>query len=110
LVLFLTPLQSVYLFCNQSRCILLFFSRTSNDITKHSICTYMQWCHYMILVKHASLADGNSTRLLSEHAYKNNSLLEESHIISIIHVGDHRNNMRSTVAYIIHKTSSFIED
>jgi hypothetical protein len=26
LVLFLTPLQSVYLFCNHSKCILLFFS------------------------------------------------------------------------------------
>jgi hypothetical protein len=37
LELFLTPLQFVYLFCNQSKCILLFFSCTVGPWLTNSI-------------------------------------------------------------------------
>jgi hypothetical protein len=55
LVLFLTPLQSVHLFCNQSGCILLFFSCISSLLLL--LCLLCLYITFLELVLVLSLFD-----------------------------------------------------
>jgi hypothetical protein len=44
LMLFLIPLQFVHLFCNLSKCILLFFSCISSLLLLFFWCPLLLWC------------------------------------------------------------------
>ena len=90
LVLFLAPLQFVHLFCNPSKCILLFFSRIS------SVLLLFFWCH---LHEH-----GNEHLVSTEDKEFLNSWCLSLAIKSTL---SHPIHLRSKQVIILHSTMRF---